>query len=304
MGWQSICSERRIQAWSLCLALAALLCLPAVNAAWAQGMKPSAAPGDLPPTPPDVEDLNPVEKLQQQVPPELLFTDEKGNPVRLGDYFNKDRPIILNLQYFSCPMLCGVIMNGMTEGLKHLAWTAGQEFEILSVSFDARENSRLAMLKKQNYLREYERPAADKGWHFLVGKEDQIKTLCDAVGYRFRWDNAQNQFAHPAVLILLTPQGKVSRYLYGVTFDPTTLRLSLVEASQGKVGTTTDRILLYCFHYDAAEGRYTMAARRLMSTAGAVMILIMGLWLVPRWVRDWRQSAGKNDGPGPSEHGA
>ncbi len=281
--WRLEISDFRIGGRLLGIVVAAATLVLAVGVS-AQETRP-AAPERMEQAPIEVEDLAPVEKLDTHIPLDLTFQDEDGKVVRLGDYFTGKRPVILNLGYYRCPMLCGLILNGLTDAMKDITWTPGQEFEVVSVSFDHRETPPLARLKKQNYMREYGRPSAAAGWHFLVGKEPQIQALCEAVGYKFRWDDRQNQYAHPSVLVILTPDGRISRYLYGIQFVPQTVRLSLVEASEGKIGSTVDRVLLYCFHYDADEGRYSLAARRLMSLAAAMTILAMGVWLVPRWFR-------------------
>lgn len=245
--------------------------------------------------PAEVEGLEPDEKLNEHIPLSLTFKDERGKTVTLDDYFKGDKPVILNLGYFRCPMLCGLILNGLTDAMKEIPWTPGQEFEVLTVSFDARETPTLANLKKQNYIKSFGRPSAAAGWHFLTGDEANIQALCDAVGYKFRWNAKRAEYAHPSVLIIMTPEGKISRYLYGVQFVPTTLRLSLVEASQGKIGTTKDRVLLYCFHYDADAGTYSLAAQRVMTVGGILTVFVLSLWLVPQWRRRGSSPAVRKD---------
>lgn len=241
------------------------------------------------PLPPGLEGVGVTEKPESQVPLDAVFRDEDGREVRLGDFFRAGKPVILNLGYYGCPMLCGLVANGLVAGLKDLPWNAGQEFGVVTVSIDPNETPTLARLKKQSYLRELGRPVAAAGWHFLTGREPDIRALTEAVGFGFRWNEERREFAHAAVLIVLTPQGTVSRYLYGIEFDARTLRLSLVEAAEGKVGSPLDRILLYCFHYDASERRYALAAVKLMRAGGLVTALAVTGALALLWRREKRR---------------
>jgi len=241
------------------------------------------------PLPPGLEGVGVTEKPESQVPLDAVFRDEDGREVRLGDFFRAGKPVILNLGYYGCPMLCGLVANGLVAGLKDLPWNAGQEFGVVTVSIDPNETPTLARLKKQSYLRELGRPVAAAGWHFLTGREADIRALTEAVGFGFRWNEERREFAHAAVLIVLTPQGTVSRYLYGIEFDARTLRLSLVEAAEGKVGSPLDRILLYCFHYDASERRYALAAVKLMRAGGLVTALAVTGALTLLWRREKRR---------------
>jgi protein SCO1 len=227
--------------------------------------------------PPALTDIGIDEKSGQQVPLDLQFVDETGQIVRLGKYFNQGRPVLLQLSYFGCPMLCGLVSDGMVESLNALKLEMGKDFEVINLSFDTTERPALAAQKKKSFLEAYDRPAGGEAWHFLTGQEPQINELVDAVGFRYAWDSRSRQFSHPAVLILLTPDGRVSRYLYGVKFDPRTLRLSLVEASEGTIGTTTDRFLLACFHFDPKTGQYSVAAMRIMRTGGVVTVITLAV---------------------------
>lgn len=241
------------------------------------------------PLPDELEGVGITEHLKAQVPLDLKFKDERGNIVRLRDYFKKDRPVILTLNYYMCPMLCTLQLNGLIEGLKNMDWVPGDQFEIVTVSINPAETPSLAQLKKQNYLKEYGRPAAAQGWHFLTGQQEDIKKLADTVGFGYRFDEQTMQYAHAAALFILTPEGKISRYLYGILYDAQTLRLSLVEASEGKVGSTFDYVLLTCFHYSATEGRYALAAVGLMRIGGALTVIILGIVLLSFWLRDARR---------------
>jgi protein SCO1/2 len=179
----------------------------------------------------------------------------------------------------------------VVEGLKELSWTPGKEFEVVTVSIDPQETATLAMLKKESYITELGRPGAASGWHFLTGREANIRKLTDAVGFGYRYDNERQQYAHPAGIFLVTPDGRMARYLYGVVFDPRTLKLALTEAGEGKVGNAGDQILLYCYHYDANAGRYVIAATNIMRLGGATTALVVGLWLFSVWRRGARKKA-------------
>jgi len=265
-------------------ALALLLLLGAAGTAAQDEGRIEAAPEGL-------ADADVTEKLDAQIPLDLTFVDEDGMEVALGDYFHPDRPVVLNLGYYACPMLCGLVLNAMVDGMKDLEWTPGQEFELISVSIDEREGPRLASLKKQSYLQSYGRPSAASGWHFLTGAADQSRALADAVGFGYVYNEKRQEWMHPAALFVLTPDGRVARYLYGVGFDAQTLRLSLVEASEGKIGGSMDKVLLFCFQYDSSVGRYGPAARRLMSVAGYVTVAVLGLWLIRYYRRERRRKA-------------
>ena len=239
--------------------------------------------------PEDLEGVDVVERLSETLPLDLEFKNERGRTIRLGDYFGKERPVILVLAYYECPMLCSLVLNGMAKGLKGLDWVPGEKFEIVTVSIDPREGPDLARFKKQEYLRELKLPGAEQGWHFLTGKESDVRALADAVGFKYRYVKARDEYAHPAVLTLSTPEGVISRYLYGIKFEPRDLRLSLVEASEGKVGSTLDRFLLYCYHYDATAGRYAPVAKNIMRVGGALTVLVLGGALLVFWARELRR---------------
>ena len=245
------------------------------------------------PLPPDLEDVGVTERLDAVLPGDLEFVDENGKTVHLADYFHGDKPVILNLGYFRCPMLCGLVLNGLVDAMREMDWTPGGEFEIVTVSIDPKETPVLAKLKKQNYMKAYGRSSAAAGWHFLTGTPDAITRLTETVGFDYAWNERQQQYAHAAVLIVCTPSGHVSRYLYGVKFEPRTVRLSLVEASEGKVGSTVDKVLLYCFQYDAAERRYAVAAVNVMRAGGVLTMLVLAVILVPVWIRDARRKRDK-----------
>jgi protein SCO1/2 len=255
--------KRRAQAWAGWL-LCAALSLPALPAL--------AQTSDV--LPAEVAGAVIVDKLGAQVPLELKFKDENGNDVELQQYFNQGRPVILNLVYFNCPMLCTTVVNGMVAALKDLSYDPGKDFTILTVSISPLETSGLANIKRRNYLDLYGRPGAQTGWHFLTGTEGQINRLAETVGFGFKWDPVQKTYAHQAGIFVLTPGGKVSRTLYGVDFDPTTLKGSLLDAGQGAIGTPLDKVYFACLHFDAGTGKYTTSVLQLTRIVSAVVLLL------------------------------
>jgi protein SCO1/2 len=212
------------------------------------------------------------QKLEQQAPLDVRLRDESGRDVRLGDYFG-DQPVILSFAYYSCPMLCGLHLQGLASSLKPLQLEPGKDFTVVTVSFDPRDTAELAVKKKAETLGRYERAGAESGWHFLTGDADQVKTLTDAVGFRHQYDAARGEYAHPAGIVILTPEGRVSRYLFGVEYPPRDVRLGLVESAAGKIGTLVDQVLLFCFHYDPAMGRYSAIALNSVRAGGVLTIL-------------------------------
>jgi protein SCO1 len=209
------------------------------------------------------------QKLNAPVPLDLQFKDESGKDVHLGDYFH-GKPVVLSLVYLECPMLCSMTLNGLVKSMRPLTFNIGDDFEVLTISFDPKEKPELASAKKEVYVKDYGRARAAAGWHFLTGSEDSIRRVTDAVGYRYKWDDATKQWAHVSAIAVLTPEGHVSQYLYGIEFSSRDLRLSLIQASQNKIGTLVDRILLYCYHYNPETGKYgfiVMTAVRFASIA-------------------------------------
>jgi protein SCO1 len=215
------------------------------------------------------------QKLNQSVPLNLAFRDEHGQTVQLGQYFGQ-KPVILTLVYYNCPMLCTQVLNGVESGLKELPMDIGNQFNVVTVSIDPTEGHVLADVKQEMYTGMYGRPGAARGWHFLTGDEPQIKRLADAVGFRYAYDPETKQFAHASAIMILTPEGKISRYLYGIQFLSRDLRLALDEASEGKIGSPVDAILLFCYHYDPHTGKYGLLISRVMQAGGAITLLILG----------------------------
>lgn len=229
-------------------------------------------------TPPILKQVGITQRMGEQVPLDLVFRDENGREVKLAEYFNTnkangDKPVILVLAYFQCPRLCGQVLQGLLKGMENMeGLDISRDFTVLTVSFDARETPDLAMAKKGTYTRAYKRGGAEAGWHFLTGKQAPIDLLAESVGFKFNYDPVGNQFAHASGIMVLTPEGKVSRYLLGIDYSPRDLRLALVEASNKKISSPVDMALLYCFHYDPVAGKYNLAVMRLMRTAGVLTI--------------------------------
>jgi protein SCO1/2 len=225
-------------------------------------------------TPPQLPGKVAIEqKLDAQLPMDLMLRDESGNVVRLGQYFNHGRPVLLNFMYYRCPMLCPMVMDGIANGLTELRFDIGKEFDVVTVSVDPRDTPEQATAKKETYVKRYGRFGAANGWHFLTGPESALKKLTNTVGFQYAYDIKMDQFAHGAVLIAVTPQGRVSRYLYGFEYKARDLRLALVEASSGKIGTASDAILLLCYHYDPATGKYSRSAMNFVRAGGVATIL-------------------------------
>jgi len=219
------------------------------------------------------------QKLGASVPLETPLVDEAGRDVRLGDYF-QGRPVVLSFNYFNCPMLCTVSLNGLASALGTLSFDAGKEFEIVTVSFDKRDTPAAARAKKDSYLKRYQRPGAAEGWHFLTGGAPAIERLTRAAGFRYAWDEETKQFAHPSGVLVLTPDGRIARYLYGIEYAPKDLRLALVEASRGTIGTPLDQAVLYCFQYDPATGRYGAAIMRIVRLGGALTAIALASFVL------------------------
>jgi protein SCO1/2 len=242
-----------------------------------------------------LRDVGLDQKLNEKIPLDLSFRDETGQQVRLRDYFVQ-RPVILTLVYYECPMLCTQVLNGLVRSLQDVSLTAGREFSIVTVSINPRETAQLAAAKKRLYTGIYGRPPAGEGWHFLTGEEQAIQQLARAVGFRYAYDAESGQYAHASGIMVLNPEGRLSRYLYGIQYPSRDLRLSLVEASAGRVGSPVDQILLFCYHYDPAVGKYGLVIMNVMRAAGLITILaIAGLvWALFRREAGLGAAAGSN----------
>ena len=214
------------------------------------------------------------QRLNEPLPLELTFTDEDGRRVKLGDYFGK-RPVVLAFVYYECPMLCTLVLNGLTGVLSLIDETAGKEFDVVAVSFDPRETPVLAAAKKKTYLDTYKRPQAANGWHFLTGAESSIAALTQAAGFSYAWDEATQQFAHASGIVVATPDGRLSRYFFGVDYAARDVQFALIESSAGKVGSLADKLMLYCYHYDPVTGQYGFVAMRAVRIGGVVTLVAL-----------------------------
>jgi protein SCO1/2 len=231
-----------------------------------------------------------VDKRGAELPKSLHFTNQDGKDVTLGSYLD-GRPVVLVMAYYECPMLCTVVLNGLNAGLKDLAWKPGKEFRVVTVSFDKRDTVAAAKKKRDVYLQAYGRPVDDRGWDFLVGDEANVVELAKAIGFGYRWDAKTEQFAHAAGAFIVTPNGKLSTTLLGINFPERDLRLSLTEASEGKLGSTWDRVMLLCYHYDPNEHSYVLAGKRFMRAGGTLSALALLVFLARLWRRELRKPA-------------
>lgn len=251
--------------------------------------EPKVAPMVASEAPKSLDGVGIDEKLGHQIDLNLKFKDENGQEVTLGKYFaDSAKPVILSPVYYSCPGLCNFHLNALTDAMKELDWTLGDKFKAIAVSFDPTESEKVASKKKASYMNVYGRPVAEKDWHFLTGDEANIKSLMASLGFKYRWDNDANEWAHASAAIIVTPDGKISRYLPGLQIFPKDLKLALNEASAGKVGTFVDQLVLYCFQYNPHQSKYTLYAFNIMKLGGALMVLVLGIWLLPIWIRSRR----------------
>lgn len=239
-----------------------------------------------------LSNIDVVEKLGTSVPLDLEFRDEAGKLVKLGDYLTGEKPVLLNLGYYKCPMLCSMVLNGVVGGLQQMAWTPGEEFTVITVSIDPREGPELAREKKKTYLEQLGKPEAAKGWHFLSGQRKDIKALAAAVGFGYEYDTNRMEYAHGAAIMFLSPKGKITRYLYGIEYEAKQLRLALVEAGEGTVGNAIDRFLLRCYHYDPHSRKYGIYVWGVMRAGGALTFLLIASMLFVFWRRERRRGYG------------
>lgn len=238
--------------------------------------------------PPGLEFVGIEQHLNAGVPGDLQFRDELGNPVKLGDYFGHGRPVILNLGYYRCPMLCSELLQGLVGSMKALTFDLGKDFDIVTLSFDPRETTEMAAAKKRDIMKRYGRPNTGQGWHFLTGQADQINALTSAVGFQYQFDPRTEQYAHATAIVILTPDRHIAEYFYGVEFSPKDLRLGLVQAGQGKVGNITDAVLLYCYHYDPRTGKYGAIVSNVLKLGALATMLILGTFMFVMFRADRR----------------
>lgn len=236
-----------------------------------------------------LENVNVREQLGKQIPEDASFTDSSGKSVRLGDYFDGTHPVILTFNYSDCPMLCSLQLNKLVAGLRQIQKSVGPDFRIVTISIDPKETFERARETKERFLSAYGRQGAATGWHFLTGPEAVTRRVADAAGFSYTYNEARKEWLHAAVLTILTPKGKVARYLYGIDYSPETLKLSVVEASAGKIASTIDRLILYCFHYDEAEGRYAPVAMNIMRVGAGLVAVVLGAFLAMYWLAEARK---------------
>ena len=248
--------------------LAALVGLFVCSAAGAQVVRDSVS---------ELMGIDIIEHLGDSLPLNLSFVDDNGNKVTLSDYFKGDKPVLLTLGYYECPMLCNLVFNGVSEGIKELGWVPGEKYEVVSVSIDPLETAELAANKKANYIKFLEMPEAAAGWHFLVTESENAKTLADAIGFKYYYVEDRDEYAHAAAAYLISPDGVISRYLYGIQYTGINLKLGLLEASEGKIGSTMDKILLYCFRYDPDAKGYVLFAQNAMKVGGVATVILIAL---------------------------
>jgi protein SCO1/2 len=281
---------------AVCLSLVSLVSLVFIQRLEGQGVTGSPAsagyraepgqPSSSVPAP--LREIGFDQNLNQHVPLDTSFRDESGRAVRLGDYFGY-RPVVLVFAYYECPMLCTQVVNGLASALGVISLKPGVDFEVVSVSFDPRDTPDVAAARKAHALERYKKDAPGDGWHFLTGQQPEIDRLTKAAGFRYVWDEPTKQFAHPSGVIVLTPDGRLARYLFGIEYGPRDLRLGIVEASEGRVGNPADTLLLYCYHYDPMTGRYGFVIMRALRVAGIATVLALAAFIVAmiRRERTW-----------------
>jgi protein SCO1/2 len=251
-------------------------------------------PGQFEPTtglPQALKTVGIEQKLGAQLPLDAEFRDEEGRTVKLSSYFNSGRPVVLAFVYYECPMLCSQVLNGLTGSMKGMSLEAGKDFDVLAISFDTRENDKpdLARNKKASYVEHYGHPGSEKGWHFLTGPQSSIDAVTQAAGFNYKWDEQSGQFAHAAAVMIVTPDGKMSRYLYGIDYAPKDLKFGIMDSAADKIGNPAEQLLLYCYHYDPATGKYGFAILRAMRLAGVATLLGMGAMIFVFWRRNKRK---------------
>lgn len=241
--------------------------------------------------PPGLEDVGVREHLDQPLPMDAQFKDHTGKAVRFGDLFDGKRPVLLTLAYHTCPTVCSMVLSQTVESLKQVGWTVGKEYQAITLSFDPRETVDRTAQKRAALLSMYGRPEAEQGWHFLLGDDTNIHRVTDAVGFHYHYVEREQQFAHPTVIMLLKPDGQVARYLYGLEYKPSDIRIGLLEASNGKSISTIERVILYCYHYDPQGGKYVLVATRVMQIGGIITALALGSFLTTMWLRERKRRA-------------
>jgi len=248
---------------------------------------------------PALEGIDVEEHPGDTIPFDIALTNDAGQEVTLGDYFADGKPVLLVMAYYTCPMLCNLVLNGVVDGSREMSLVPGQDYRLLTVSIDPNDTYELAGAKKANYVKSLDRPEASEGWTFFAATADQSKRLADAIGFKYYYDEDRQQYAHPALVTVLTGSGVISRYLYGIEFKERDLKLALMEASEGKIGNTFDRILLYCYHYDPDAGGYTVFAANVMKLGGVATLVFLAVFLGAFWIIEIRRRAARS-----AKHGA
>ena len=283
MGWKAGGFSRcRLAATAVCI-LHFAFCISLTAQSGPGGVAQGPAGAASTEVPQQLENVSFEQRLETRLPLDTPFKDETGRDVQLGDYFGK-RPVVLAFVYYSCPMLCTQVLNGVSSAVKAMPFTVGEDFDVVYVSFDARETPQVAAEKKQAQLADYRQTSSASGWHYLTGTEAAIKRVTSAAGFSYRWDETTGQFAHVSGVLVTTPDGRLSRYFYGVEYSPKELRMALVESGEGKIGSAVDQLLLYCYHYNPATGRYGVIAMNVVRLGGALTVLLLGgfIWAMRR----------------------
>ncbi len=246
--------------------------------------------------PPVLDKVGIEQKLGDRLPMDAVLKDENGQAVKLGDLFGK-RPVVLALVYYDCPMLCNQVLNGLTGSLKGMSFEAGKDFDVIALSFDARENEKpdLAKNKKASYMERYAHPGTENGWHFLTGTQEEIDKVTKAAGFSYKWDEKSNQFAHAGGIMITTADGTLARYLYGIDYAPKDLKFALIESAENKVGNPAEQLLLYCYHYDPSTGKYGLSILRIMRLGGIATVLGLGAMLFVFWRRNKRKAVNSDE---------
>ena len=235
---------------------------------------------------PSEQKIDVIENLGGYIPLDTIFTDESGNEIELGTFFNNEIPTVLTLNYFECPMLCTLVLNGLAESLKNLTLNAGDDFQVITIDINPNEKTLFANQKKKNYIRGFGLENMKNDWHFLTADQESIKKVADSIGYIYYYDKQRDEYMHPAAITLLSSEGKISRYLYGIEYPVKDLKLGILEASEGKIGSTLDKIILYCYHYDPYKNTYTIFATNVMRLGGIFTIIFLGIMLAGYWKKD------------------
>ena len=293
-------------AFAACLGLLAVSAGDAYAQRWREGGDPGAGVPNT--TPQELQGVDIHEHLGGPLPRDAVFRDTEGRSVKLGDAFDGKRPTLLVFAYHTCPMLCSLVLDATVTALNDVRWTVGDEFDVVSISIDPRDTPETATKKRAQVVGNYARAkGSTKGWRFLVGDEENIRRVTNAVGFQYNYDARQKQYAHPAAIYLLTPQGNIARYLYGIQYPPGDIRLGLLEASEGRSISTTEKLLLYCYHYDPQGKKYSLVALNVMRLGGAVTLVLLGGFLTLMWIRERRRKARERGGkplalPTPEKH--